>query len=62
MGVWFLSPFIAHTLAGFTESYIEVLGAINVFTYIGAGGIAIGILMLVFSGVLKKMMHGAETA
>jgi len=62
MGVWFLSPFIAHTLAGFTESYIEVLGAINVFTYIGAGGIAIGILMLVFSGILKKMMHGAETA
>jgi POT family proton-dependent oligopeptide transporter len=62
MGVWFLSPFIAHTLAGFTESYIEVLGAINVFTYIGAGGIIIGIVMLVFSGKLKQMMHGAEAA
>jgi len=60
MGVWFLSPFIAHFLAGFTESYIEELGAINVFTYIGAGGIVIGIVMLVFSGKLKKMMHGAE--
>jgi len=62
MGVWFLSPFIAHTLAGFTESYIEELGAINVFTYIGVGGVAVGILMLLFSGKLIKMMHGAETA
>lgn len=62
MGVWFLSPFIAHTLAGFTESYIEELGAINVFTYIGAGGIVIGIFMILFSAKLKQMMHGVETA
>jgi len=60
MGVWFLSPFIAHTLAGFTESYIEELGAMKVFNIIGFGGLAVGVVMLLFSGKLVKMMHGAE--
>ena len=60
MGVWFLSPFIAHSLAGYTESYIEDLGAYKVFNFIGIGGVLIGVVMLAFSGKLKAMMHGAD--
>lgn len=60
MGVWFLSPFIAHSLAGYTESYIEDLGAYKVFNIIGVGGVLIGVVMLAFSGKLKAMMHGAD--
>ncbi|QQE11639.1 peptide MFS transporter [Planctomycetota bacterium] len=72
MGVWFLSTSLAHSLAGsiakMTSS--ETVGGvvvnpqeqfdtyISVFTNIGLVGVAIGLVLLVCSPILRRMMAG----
>lgn len=61
-GVWFLSNFVAHLIAGYTASSIdainEAIGLSGFFMVFTAIPIAAGLLMLTLSPFLKKRMHG----
>ncbi|MDX5348196.1 MAG: peptide MFS transporter [Hymenobacteraceae bacterium] len=58
MGVWFLSPFIAQIAGGYIASYVEELGALTIFTAIGAFVIVAGFLLILLTRKLMYMMHG----
>lgn len=60
MGVWMLSSFAANIIGGFIAAYVEKLGAATIFVSIAAFVIALGILMLLLSKQLSKMMHGVK--
>ncbi len=60
MGVWMLSTFVANILGGFIAAYVEKLGAATIFTSIGLFVIVLGIIMLIISKRLSKMMHGVN--
>lgn len=58
MGVWFLSSFIANFLSGYLVQFFASMGALTIFTIISAVVIGLGLVVLVISNQLKKMMHG----
>lgn len=58
MGVWMLSSFVANILGGFIAKYTEVLGAYTIFMSISVFVIALGVILLLLSRRLSKMMHG----
>jgi POT family proton-dependent oligopeptide transporter len=60
MGVWFLSSFIANFLSGYLVQYFATMGAQTIFTIISAVVIVLGLLVLVISNQLKKLMHGVH--
>ena len=71
MGVWFLSSALAHSLAGLiaqATSTDTVAGVVkdpaaqldsyqNVFSTIGWVGVGIGVILVLLSPILTKMMH-----
>ena len=60
MGVWMLSSFVANIIGGFVAAYVERLGAATIFVSIAVFVIALGVLMLLLSRQLSKMMHGVK--
>ncbi len=60
MGVWFLSSFIANFLSGYLVQYFATMGAQTIFTIISAVVIVLGLLVLIISNQLKKLMHGVH--
>ncbi|MEJ8802262.1 peptide MFS transporter [Pontibacter sp. H249] len=58
MGVWFLAPFIAQIAGGYIASYVEELGALTIFSAIGAFVILAGLILLAITRKLVNMMHG----
>jgi POT family proton-dependent oligopeptide transporter len=56
MGVWTLSSFIANTLAGQLAALTTTLGMLEVFMYIGAVAVGIGLILLAISPKLAKML------
>lgn len=60
MGVWMLSSFAANIIGGFVAAYVEQLGAATIFVSIAVFVIALGVLMLLLSRQLSKMMHGVK--
>lgn len=60
MGVWMLSSFVANIIGGFIAAYVEQLGAATIFISIAFFVIGLGILMLMLSRRLSKMMHGVK--
>lgn len=58
MGVWFFSNFLANVIGGLVASRMEALGATQVFGAIAVFVIVLGIILLLISGKLKKMMYG----
>lgn len=60
MGVWMLSTFVANILGGFIAAYVEKLGAATIFSSIGLFVIFLGVIMLLVSRKLSKMMHGVK--
>jgi len=74
MGIWFLSSAIAHSLAGLiaAATSTETIGGqtldkgqqlatyVDVFTDIGLLGVAVGVVVLLISPILKKGMHGVH--
>ena len=58
MGVWFLAPFLAQIVGGYIASYVEKLGALEIFAMIGAFAIAAGLVLFAISRKLITMMHG----
>lgn len=60
MGVWMLSTFVANIIGGFIASYVERLGAGTIFGSIAVFVIVLGLLMLLVTKRLSKMMHGIK--
>lgn len=60
MAVWFLSSSIANFIGGFLASYVETLGAGKIFLYISLFIIACGVLLLLLSKKVSKMMNGVK--
>jgi POT family proton-dependent oligopeptide transporter len=60
MGVWLLSSFVANIMGGYIAMYVEKLGAATIFVSIAAFVISLGLLMLILSRRLSKMMHGVN--
>jgi len=58
MGVWMLSSFFANMLGGYIAMYTEVMGAYTIFLSISVFVIALGLILLLLSRKLSKMMHG----
>jgi len=58
MGVWMLSSAVANWIGGFIAAYVEKLGAANIFSSIAIFVIVLGVIMLILSRRLTKMMHG----
>ncbi len=58
MGVWFLSSFIANFLSGYLVKYFATMGALTIFSIISGVVIFLGLMVLLISNYLKKMMHG----
>jgi POT family proton-dependent oligopeptide transporter len=60
MGVWMLSTFVANIIGGFIAAFVERLGAGTIFASIALFVILLGVLMLLLSRRLSKMMHGVN--
>lgn len=60
MAVWLLSSSVANFLGGYIAAYVEKMGAGQVFTYISGFVIICGILLLLLSKQISKMMHGIK--
>jgi POT family proton-dependent oligopeptide transporter len=58
MGVWFLAPFVAQIAGGYIASYVERLGAFQIFIAIALFSILAGLLLFIISRKLVEMMHG----
>ena len=58
MGVWMLSSFFANMLGGYIAMYTEVMGAYTIFLSISVFVIVLGLILLLLSRKLSKMMHG----
>ncbi|MBB6610309.1 peptide MFS transporter [Pontibacter sp. Tf4] len=58
MGVWFLAPFVAQIAGGYIASYVEELGALTIFSAIGAFVILAGLILIALTKKLMYMMHG----
>lgn len=60
MAVWMLSAFFANIVGGYIASYVETMGAGQVFTYI-AGFVSIcGILLILLNKPISNMMYGIK--
>ncbi len=60
MGVWFLASSVGNFLGGEMAGLYEKLPLQNIFGYVGLFGILAGLVMLMYSGKLAKMMHGVK--
>lgn len=60
MAVWLLSSSVANFLGGFIAAYVEKMGAGQIFTYISGFVIACGLLLILLSKYISKMMHGVK--
>lgn len=60
MAVWLLSSSVANFLGGYIAAYVEKMGAGQVFTYISGFVIVCGVLLLLLSKQISKMMHGIK--
>ena len=58
MGTWFFSIFLANFLAGFMVQFVESFGTMTIFVSIASFVALLGIVILLISKKLVKMMHG----
>ncbi|MCX6272933.1 MAG: peptide MFS transporter [Bacteroidetes bacterium] len=60
VGVWFLSSFVANTIAGFTVEFVDKLGAKMVFGGIALLMLFLGLIVFFISRWLLGRMHGRD--
>jgi POT family proton-dependent oligopeptide transporter len=60
MGVWFLATSVGNFIAGRLAGFYEAMPLPTLFTNIALFGIIAGVLLLVFSPVIKKQMGGVN--
>ena len=60
MAVWMLSSFFANIVGGYIASYVETMGAGEVFKYIAGFVSVCGVLLILLNKVILKLMHGVK--
>jgi POT family proton-dependent oligopeptide transporter len=60
MGVWFLGTSVGNYLGGQMAGLYEAMPLPNLFGAVGLFGFAAGVIMLLCSRTLARMMHGAD--
>lgn len=60
MGVWFLSNAAANKLAGVVASWTTESGYLEIYAYLGMIAIGLGILLLILTKPIQKLMHMDE--
>lgn len=60
MAVWLLSSSVANFLGGGIAAYVQKMGVGEVFTYISGFVILCGLLLIILSKFISKMMHGVR--
>ncbi|NTW34134.1 MAG: peptide MFS transporter, partial [Bacteroidetes bacterium] len=60
MGIWFLSSAVANLLSGIFVSFVEKLGPMTIFAGIAIFISSLGIIVILISKWLVKMMHGND--
>ncbi|MCI0919832.1 peptide MFS transporter [Sphingobacterium rhinopitheci] len=60
MGVWLLSSFFANVIGGYLASYVDRMGAGNIFLYVSIFVIVCGVGLLLLNKKLVAMMHGVK--
>lgn len=60
MAVWMLSSFFANIMGGYIAAYVETMGAGQIFTYIAGFVSVCGVLLIMLSRPISKMMHGVK--
>lgn len=60
MAVWMLSSFFANIVGGYIASYVETMGAGEVFKYITGFVSVCGVLLILLNRVILKLMHGVK--
>lgn len=60
MAVWMLSSFFANIVGGYIASYVETMGAGQVFSYIAIFVSVCGGILILLSKPISKMMHGVK--
>jgi POT family proton-dependent oligopeptide transporter len=70
MGIWFMASALGNLIAGLLAAQIGAKGAeagaispadaVHIFTVVAAISIGVGLFLLLFGGVVKKMMHGVK--
>lgn len=60
MGVWLLSSFFANVIGGYLASYVDSMGAGNIFLYVSIFVIVCGLGLLFLNKKLIAMMHGVK--
>ena len=58
--VLMLSSFFANIVGGYIASYVETMGAGEVFTYIAGFVSVCGVLLILLNKVILKLMHGVK--
>jgi POT family proton-dependent oligopeptide transporter len=70
MGIWFMAASLGNLIAGLLAAQIGAAGveagaispadAVTIFNVVAVVSIGAGVFLLVFGGVVKKMMHGVK--
>lgn len=60
MAVWLLSSSVANFIGGYLASYVEKLGAGEVFTYIAIFVMICGAILILLNKFIGKLMHGVK--
>ncbi len=60
MAVWMLASSVANFIGGYLASFVEKMGAGEVFTYIAGFVMVCGILLILLNRFIVKMMHGVK--
>lgn len=60
MAVWMLSSFFANIVGGYIASYVETMGAGQVFSYIAIFVSVCGVLLILLAKPISRMMYGVK--
>lgn len=71
MGIWFMAAALGNLIAGLLAARIGVeeveaagaispVDAVEIFTVVAAVSIGVGLLLMLFAGPVRKMMHGVK--
>jgi POT family proton-dependent oligopeptide transporter len=70
MGIWFMAASLGNLIAGLLAAQIGAKGAeagaispadaVHIFNVVGIASIGAGVFLLLFGGVVKRMMHGVK--
>jgi proton-dependent oligopeptide transporter, POT family len=60
MGIWFLAGSFGNLMAGLLAGKMESLGVVEIFSYVAMATVGAGLLLLVVSRPMKKLMGGVQ--